>query len=266
MLVATFIVVASFTCYCCNSEFITLYENKEAGLDVFYYLEDVGGSLPNYIFITFMAANIFTIDLFKARKSKVKHMEIERLGYKKVFIQNIKSIIISSAIFRIVCFIAMILTISVICHGFHFDLPKETQFLYQDLYLYSNNPLISFLIYILLSTVGYSMFCLLIYIAGYFVKNEYLYRCLGVIFGIVGQVGLAMLTALFGTNGSVGFDYLVINTMFVGNLLCPNICTIGYKPPEISFYIPVILALIFFGWIIFKLLKYIYKKEYREGS
>ena len=86
------------------------------------------------------------------------------------------------------------------------------------------------------------------------------------IFGIVGQVGLAMLTALFGTNGSVGFDYLVINTMFVGNLLCPNICTIGYKPPEISFYIPVILALIFFGWIIFKLLKYIYKKEYREGS
>lgn len=266
MLVATFIVVASFTCYCCVSESITAYESKEAGLKVFYYLEDVGGSLPNYIFITFMAANIFTIDLFKSRKSKMKNMEIQRLGYKKLFIQNIKDIIISSAIFRIVCFVSMILTISVICHGFHFDLPKETQIFYQDLYLYSNNPLISFLTYIFLSVLGYSMFCLLIYIVGYFIKNEYLYRCSGVILGIVGQVSPAMLTALFGTNGSAILEFLTINTVFVGNLICPNICTIGYKPPEISFYIPVILALIFFGLITLNILKYIYKKEYREGS
>lgn len=265
MLAITFIVVASYTFYCCTTEKITNYNVSEAGLEVFYYLENAGMSLPNYIFITFIATNMYLIDLFKKKKSGVNNMLIERKGYKKLFLENIKNIIITSALFRLTCFMAMILVISIICHGIYFDFQPEMHLWNWQFYFYSDNALISFIIYILIATAGYSMFCLLLYGLSHFIKNEYVYRASGVLAGILGQTGLAIITAILGTNATAFFDYLLVNTVFVGNLLCPGSCEIGSKPEQISYYIPILLALIFFGWVIFKLLKYVYKKEYREG-
>jgi len=266
ILAITFIVVAGYTFYCCINEQITNYNLPEAGLSVFYYLENVGISLPNYIFITFMATNLYLIDLFKERKSGAIHLLIERKGYKKLFLENIKNIIITSALFRLVCFMAMIFAISIICHGIHFDFPSEMKLWGWQFYFYSNNAFISFIIYILIATIGYSMFCLLLYAFSHFVKNEYVYRASGMLTGILGQTGLAIVASIFGTNATTFFDYLLVNTVFVGNLLCPGSCEIGSKPEQISYYVPILLAIFFFGWLTFKLLKYVYKKEYREGT
>ena len=266
MLVITFIVVASYTFYCCTTEKITNYNDSDAGLHVFYYLENSGMSLPNYIFITFMATNCYLIDLFKRRRSKARNLVIERIGYKQTMVQEIKNIIITSALFRLVCFAAMILVISIICHGIHFDFQPEMHLWNWQFYFYSNNALISFIIYILIATAGYSMFCLLLYGLSHFIKNEYVYRVSGVLAGILGQTGLAIIAAILGTNASTFLDYFLVNTVFVGNLLCPGSCEIGSKPEQINYYVPIGLAILFFGWVIYRLLKYIYRKEYREGS
>lgn len=266
MLVITFIVVASYTYYCCTNEWITNYESPEAGLEVFYHLENVGISLTNYIFITFMATNFYLMVLFKNKKNKTREMIIERIGYKKTILEEIKNIIITSSLFRLTCFLAMLFIISIICHGIHFKFLPEMKLWNWQFYFYSDNALISFIIYILIAIVGYSMFCLLLYCLSHFIKNEFVYRVSGVIMGILGQTGLAIVASFFGTNASTFFDYLLVNTVFVGNLLCPGSCEIGSKPEQISYYIPIILALAFFGWVIYKLLRYIYRKEYKEGS
>lgn len=265
ILAITFLVVAGYTFWCCTSERITNYTFRNAGLDVFYYLENVGMSLPNYIFITFMATNMYLIQWFKERKNNTVHLFIERKGFKKVFVENIKNIVITSTLFRLVCFMAMLIVISIICHGIHFDFSQETEWTNWQFFFYSNHAFSSFLIYIFIATVGYVIFCLFLYGLGYWIKNEYVYRATGVLTGILGQTGLAIIAAILGTNATGFLDYLIVNTVFVGNLLCPGSCEIGSKPEQLSYYVPIGLALLFFGIITFRLLKYIYKKEYREG-
>ena len=157
----------------------------QTGLEFFYYLHTIG--ITPFLFIIFMLLipNLVSYDVLNIHQSHASYLIETRLSkksyYQRLFINNI---IMTS----IMIFLLEILLFAII-HIFYAPIQFHT-IEYPELYycktqiLSSIEPL-SLIAFVLLTSLGYALVSSVLFSLQLFITNKYIYRCFGVIFGIM---------------------------------------------------------------------------------
>lgn len=158
---------------------------NQAGLDFFYHIHTIG--VTPFLFFIFLLCitNIVSYDFLTLHQNHFSYQIITRTTSKSYYLYSyIQNIILT--FLSILCFEILILGI---IHFFY--LPIHFQNIqYPDLYyaksqILSNNQMISLISFILCTSIGYSIVSSIIFSLQCFMTNKYVYRCFGVIFGIL---------------------------------------------------------------------------------
>lgn len=238
--------------------------DPEMGLDFFYFLQDSGLTLVMFILTSIIIPNIVSSDFLLYSSNKFDNLLITRITtdqYNKVA-KNLNFIIT----FIIILFTHLITLI--VIHLFCFKILFSINEIYLDATrqtnLFSNSLMLSLIIYIILSSLGYALFSNVIFSFQAYVKNIYLYRTLGICTSLILYIGSSVLSRyLYDFTGSILLATIAyfIN---VANIISPGII----KSPILSnnyllFYIGTSFLYCLIALILFELKeknKYVYDK------
>lgn len=207
-----------------NDELTYMKSNDpEMGLDFFYYLQDSGLTLFMFVLTTIVIPNIFSSDILLYTNHKFDYFLITRI--------STKSYNISLKFFNfIVSFIFILLThlfTLIIIRLFFFKISFSINEIYlnasRQTNLFSNSLILSFILYILLSSLGYALFSNFIFSLQSFIKNIYLYRTLGICTSLILYIGASVLSKfLYDFTGSMLLS-TVAYFINVSNIITPGI-------------------------------------------
>lgn len=197
--------------------------DPEMGLDFFYSLQDSGLTLMMFIVTCILIPNIISSDFLVYNNNKFDRLLITRLTtnhYNKI--TKYENILLTF----IVIFITHIITLLMI-HVFFFPISFSINEIYAEASrqtnLFSNSLLLSLIIYIILSSVGYALFSQLVYSLQSYIKNIYVYRTLGICVSLILYIGSSVLTKYL-------YDYtnsMLLSTIAyfvnISNVLTPGI-------------------------------------------
>ncbi len=188
---------------------------QSAGLDFFYYLHTIGIS-PFFFFIfMLLMTNIVSYDFLNHHQQHYSYHMILRLDHQKYY----RYTLISNFIYTFTIMLLLEGLILMIIHFFYIPL-SFAHFTYPDMYyaktlLFSNNPFISLIIFIIITSLGYSLISTLIFTLQVFIINKYVYRCIGVIIGILLVAGPALIQGYF-PNPDLPFLFQINNLVALG--------------------------------------------------
>lgn len=191
-------------------------ETPNLGIDFFYIIQNTGFYI--YLFALIMACipNFFSSYLLDFDKIKYKNIVISRIGIKKY---NYFAYLTNFLVTFVLCFLINIVILTVI-HFFCFPLNFSNEIYSQSQFslMFSDNVLMSMLIYITLSAFGYAIFSNFILSLQLFIKNLNLYRCSGFFVGILCY--LAPLLIIQNTSQEIIKNWLYY--LFVENIVTPG--------------------------------------------
>lgn len=233
------------------------------GLEFYYVLQSPSLYLIFFFFVAFFSANLFPIDFFKYRNNRFQNQIITRIGYQKQFIYQLKKTLVSSILFRLLCHLVLLLItlcyfpkMSFVIHGMEGYTPI--------LYVFSNSTLLSFILYIIYSTVGFAIFSMFIYSLSYYIKNIYIYRVAGIVFSLLGYIGPALIGNTMMANGVEAIVIQVIGYLFFsGSLLAPGMDILGDS--DMNIHILTLITMFCYSVVTVLLLYIGYKREYQNG-
>ena len=206
-----------------NNEMILMKsKDPEMGLDFFYYLQDSGLTLIFYVLTTLIVPNIISADFLLYDHNKFNHFLITRMSsttyHKKERQFNFFATFI-------LILITHLLTILII-HLFFFKISFSINPIYMNATrqtnLLSGSLLLNFIIYIILSSIGYALFSHFLFSLQYFIKNVYLYRTLGLLVSLILYIGASIFSHTFyNTSGSLTATLVYFFNII--NILTPSI-------------------------------------------
>ena len=196
-----------------------IYQNNSScGANIFYVLNYF---LPFYLLLAYLSNNLVTSNFYQNRYSKFQNMVITRTGFIKRILYEIKVVLLTSVITRLVIHI---FTLTVI----HFFFSK-IEFQGDNLSLFvslNTNPLISLLLYIIFSTIGFAIFSVFLYSLIYFIKNKYIYNVSGIIILVVLTVSIALIgNSLYAHQVNVKLFNPILEAINPLSLLIPGLET-----------------------------------------
>ncbi len=207
-----------------ESDLIYMKSNDpEMGLDFFYFLQDSGLTLIIFILTSSIVPNIISSDFLLYHNNKLDNLLITRISTKQY--NNTKKTVNFIATFLIMVFTHLIMLIAI--HLFCFELSFSMSEIYlgatRQTNLFSDFLLLSLLIYIILSSLGYALFSNLIFSFQAYVKNIYLYRSLGICISLMVYIGATALSGyLYSLTGSMLFPTITY-FMNIVNIISPGI-------------------------------------------
>lgn len=231
-------------------------KDPEMGLDFFYYLQDSGLTLILYVLTTLIVPNIISADFLLYEHNKFNHFLITRrsssLYHKKERQFNFLATFI-------LILMTHLLTILII-HLFFFKISFSINPIYMNAtrqtHLLSSSLFLNFIIYMVLSSIGYALFSHFLFSLQYFIKNVYLYRTLGLLVSLILYIGASVLSHTFyNTSGSLTATLAYFLNII--NILTPSII----KSPVLNnnphlFYIGTALIYYLLSSIIFGMMDY----------
>ena len=197
-------------------------KDPEMGLDFFYYLQDSGLTLILYVLTTLIVPNIISADLLLYEHNKFNHFMITRMSsslyHKKERHFNFLATFI-------LILMTHLLTILII-HLFFFKISFSINPIYMNAtrqtHLLSSSLFLNFIIYMVLSSIGYALFSHFLFSLQYFIKNVYLYRTLGLLVSLILYIGASVLSHTFyNTSGSLTATLAYFLNII--NILTPSI-------------------------------------------
>lgn len=197
--------------------------DPEMGLDFFYLLQDSGLILIIFLSFITLLPNIISTDFVQFKNSKFSYMIVTRITNTKYQKWKIKGNLMMSFLVIALSQVFILIIIQLFC----FDLTFEINPIYlsatRHTTIFSNSLMLSLVLYIGLSSIGYSVLSNLIYSLRGFRNNIYLYRTLGLFITLVLYIGSSILTrAIFELSGN-----MLITTMIsffnISNILSPGI-------------------------------------------
>lgn len=155
------------------------------GLSLFYYFHNIGANPFLMIIMMLMLPNLIAYDFLNFQQTHASYLIETRLPkkvyYTQLFIKNI--VISASLVFIFECLIALII------HCFYVPLQFNATTYMEHYYIVaqilSNNEITSFILFTLFTAIGYGIVSSLLFSLQIIVTNKYIYRCFGVIFGIL---------------------------------------------------------------------------------
>lgn len=236
-----------------NNEMILMKsKDPEMGSDFFYYLQDSGLTLIFYVLTTLIVPNIISADFLLYDHNKFNQFMITRMSSPLYYKKERQFNFIATFILIL---ITHLLTIFII-HLFFFKISFSINQIYMNATrqtnLLSGSLLLNFIIYIILSSIGYALFSHFLFSLQYFIKNVYLYRTLGLLVSLILYIGASIFSHTFyNTSGSLTATLVYFFNII--NILTPSII----KSPILNnnphlFYIGTallyyLLSSIFFG-------------------
>lgn len=238
-----------------------------SGLSLFYTLNGCGNFLPFYIFISFLSNNLVSDNYYKNKETGFQKFIVTRVNPKQRKRTEILSVLLISFIFRIIIHIITILTIYSLTKGLRLDFYGDPSYFPSSFFAFSNNSIISFILYIIYSSIGFSIFSLFLYSLINYTKNYYVYKSLGIIIAIIGVLIPAFI-------GNIGLNYIdesnpiftaFLYSIYSAGLISPGIETLNSASGILNLHLYFIISC--FGYLLMStiLLKIGYKKEIKNG-
>jgi hypothetical protein len=211
-LIATFFILGYATFLFYHDVFHDL-NPANSGLALFYNLQTAQLYLPFTIVLFLVSSNTYGLSTIVDFKTKFFRFEMTRYkNYEVAIMHRLKNNFIISFLFAI--FLRIVLLIYI--HFFLNPISFNSTGMDYDTSLFPD-PFINLILYILLSGIGFGLFCLFIQLIGHFLKNDYVFRGLGVIVGIL----LFILPAFLPMLGNV---FLVVASfLYLPTLLSPGL-------------------------------------------
>ena len=196
-----------------------LYHNKtNYGAYIFYTLNSF---LPFYLLLAFLSNNLVTSNFYQNKYSKFQNMIIPRIGFKKRILYEIKTVLFSSIIVRLMIHIFTLIVIHLFFSEIHFQGFESSAFV-----ALNTNATISLLLYIIYSTIGFAIFSLFLYSLIYFIKNKYIYNVSGIIIFVILAVSMALIgNALYANQLNVKLFNPLLEAINTLSLILPGLET-----------------------------------------
>lgn len=238
--------------------------DPEMGLDFFYYLQDSGLTLILFVLTSIFVPNIISSDFLLYNNNKFDNLLITRITTNKY--NETEKAFNFIASFIVILFTHLLTLITI--HLFFFKISFSINEIYlnatRQTNLFSSSLMLSLIIYIILSSLGYALFSNFIFSLQAYIKNIYLYRTLGICTSLILYIGASVLSRyLHDFTRSMLFSTIAyfIN---VSNIISPGII----KSPILSnnyvmFYIGTAFLYCFIALILFEVMernKYVYDK------
>ena len=171
--IVTVMVTIAIIYWCFNFYADGIYgsNHSTAGLSMYYTINSFGNFLPFYIFLFFLATNFLPTNYYKNKYSKFNNFIITRVGNKKRMKYEIKSVLIGSFIFRLLLHVLVLIVINYFFVKIQFSFHNDPSYYPNGFFAFSSSSVISLIIYILYSSIGFSIFSLFIYSLIFFIKN-----------------------------------------------------------------------------------------------
>lgn len=192
---------------------------------MFYTFNGCGLFLPFYIFLAFLSNNFLLDNFYKNKQTKFQNFIITREGHKKRMIKEIKLVLIFSFLLRIILHFIVFFTISEFYAKIKLIHVGDISYYPETFFAFSNNSVVSFFLFILYSSIGFSIFSLFLYSIMDFIKNQYIYKASGVLLSVLLVIIPAFLGNIFFAEAGprcyleTSFMYLI----YSAGLLCPGI-------------------------------------------
>lgn len=156
-----------------------------AGLEFFYYLYCIGVNPFLFILLMLLIPNLTAYDFLNIHQNHAAYMIETRISkkqyYHNIFIKNI----VFTGLIIFVIQIGILVTI----HFFYAPITFNSMTYPQDYYsltqIFCQNEMINLILFIASTSIGYAIVSSLIFSFQMIITNKYIYRCFGVIFGIL---------------------------------------------------------------------------------
>ena len=197
-------------------------KDPEMGLDFFYYLQDSGLTLILYVLTTLIVPNIISADFLLYEHNKFNHFLITRMSSSLYHKKERQFNFLATFILILMTHLLTILII----HLFFFKISFSINPIYKNAtrqtHLLSSSLFLNFIIYMVLSSIGYALFSHFLFSLQYFIKNVYLYRTLGLLVSLILYIGASVLSHIFyNTSGSL--TATLVYFLNIINILTPSI-------------------------------------------
>lgn len=239
------------------------YSQMGVPLEFFYYIQTSAQTIW-FSFITFIAVtNIFSVDRVINKKSGFCNMMKTRIGHSKYIRNELLANTIFSLLYIFILQIVLLITIRILVGPFDFSSMRSLDFVsYTN--IYSDSPLISLIVYLTFSIIGYTLYSNFLFTLGFYINNVYVYRGIGLIISILLIVLPAVVFVTLYRMFNLTYLLDIGSLIFLPNLLNPGIQLLEAVHMILgSPYLNFLFASIFM--IIITLLLFFHgsKKEYR---
>lgn len=204
------------------------YMTSDVEVDIFadIYLHLWNGNLNIGFLLVFLLGfqELCVIDSYNKVNEGFDRYIITRVGYFKYYYLECKRIVVKSVFYYLILHILLLIS-TFIAYGYPSN-PDIEQLKY---HLFSNNPNSNIAMFIILSTIGVTIFNCFIFSFSSIIKNKYVYRFLPLLLLIIS----VMLSTVFSTfiQGIFGYDEFIktIGSMFmVPSILQPGMAFMVY--------------------------------------
>lgn len=163
--------------------YIENYPN--AGLEFFYYLHGIGITPFLFMLIMLLLPNLVSYDVLNLQQSHASYLIETRISKKSYYLRMFIINILISALIVFILELLILLVIHVFYAPIRFHTMEYPDFYYRKTQILSTCEPISLLGFITLTSIGYAMTSSFVFSMQIFITNKYIYRCFGVIFGIL---------------------------------------------------------------------------------
>lgn len=163
--------------------FLESYPN--GSLEFYYHFHCIGLNPFLFFLMMLLMSNLVSYDFLNIHQNHVSYLIETRLGkkeyYRQCFIKNI--------IFSILITLLIEIMIILVIHFFYGPI-QFNQVSYPDNYycmtqILSSNECLSLIFFIILTALGYGLVSSLLFSLQVIISNKYIFRCFGVIFGVL---------------------------------------------------------------------------------
>lgn len=243
------------------------FSSNKVGLKMFYDFNGCALFLPFYILLAFLTNNIISDNFSKYRKNKFSNFIITREGKKNRIKKEIKLIIISSIVVRLLLHLIVFIIINDHFADITFNYMKDPSYYPETFFAFSSDSLVSFAFYILYSCIGFSALSLFLYSLIDIIKNQYIYKVTGVLVSIIFVMLPAFIGNIWLANAGprcyiqTGFLY----SFYSAGLLSPGLEVLKVNSNMVTNHIYFYVSLIGFIFISFILIRITYNRSKKYG-
>ena len=200
------------------------YIGSDSGLHMFYTLCNSGLFLPFELLLLFLSSNFIASDFYNNKYSGFQNYIVTRVGEKNRLKYEIKQVLKCSFLLRFILHIFILLIIHIFFSRISFHEYSDVSYYVEGAAALFSNSKVSLLLYLIYSSIGFSIYSLFIYSLIVVIKNKYVYR----VSGIVVFIGLVVCTALFGNElykyfNDIKFANPIMQAINPMNLLSPGV-------------------------------------------
>ncbi len=228
----------------------TVYPN--AGIELFYYIHIIGINPYHFICMLLLLPNIVSCDFLTMYLSHT-HYSIElRISKKTYYILTFLINIVMTFLIVLLLELAILLIIHLFYSPIIFNTTEYPQYYHAITSLIFTDEIKNLIAFLLMTSFGYGLVSALLFSIQYFITNPYVYRCSGVIIGILLVLLPALIQGYFPNPDNIFI-------LQINNLVCLGLEGVRDNPFHLDHSLVYILSALIYMIVSYIGFSYMYK-------